>query len=96
MNEMFNVPSNVVDNVKKYFEVYLPQYTVKEVIKRSHLKYDWHIYMVIVRKKEEPNIGKYTVWTSWNEKTQKLSQGHHGIDTKEKAIKLAKEFYTCY
>ena len=96
MNEMFNVPSNVVDNVKKYFEVYLPQYTVERVMKKSNLKYDW-IYIVIGRKKEDMlNMGRYTVWTSWNDITKDLEHGHYGVDTEEEAIKLANEYYSCY
>ena len=97
MNEMFNVPSNVVYNVERYFEVNLPQYTVEKVMKKSNHPNDWYLYMVIGRKKEDPyNMGRYTLWTSWNETTNSLNLGHYGIDTEEEVMKLAREHYSCH
>ena len=96
MNEIFyNVPDNVIENVKKYFAEHLLNYEVTKVVRKSPYPDDWYLYMVVGRKKEDPyNMGKYSAWTSWNETTQSLNFGHYGIDTEAKALEVLSEFFS--
>ena len=55
MSEIFyNVPDNVIENVKKYFAKQLPNYEVSKVVRKSTHPDDWYLFMVIGRKKEDP------------------------------------------
>lgn len=95
MNEIFyNVPDNVIENVKKYFAEQLPNYEVSKVVRKSTHPDDWYLFMVIGRKKEDPySMGRYTCWTCWNETMQSLNFGHYGIDTEAKALEILSEFF---
>lgn len=86
------VSDEVKDNVRKYFEEYLPQYKVYEVYHKSNHDDDNYLYMVEAYKiKGEV----WTVWTSWNENTQSLNHGHYDL-TREQAEEILKEnFFDC-
>lgn len=76
------VSDEVKNHVRKYFEEYLPQYTVYEVYHKSNHDDDGYLYMVEAYHKE--NCDNFAVWTSWNESTQSLNHGHYKL-TKEQA-----------
>lgn len=87
------VSDEVKNHVRKYFEEYLPQYTVYEVYHKSNHDDDGYLYMVEAYHKE--NCDNFAVWTSWNESTQSLNHGHYKL-TKEQAKKVLKEnFFDC-
>lgn len=87
------VSDEVKNNVRKYFEEYLPQYKVYEVYHKSNHDDDGYLYMVEAYHKE--NCDNYAVWTSWNENTQSLNHGHYDL-TKGQAKEVLKEnFFDC-
>lgn len=95
MKEIFyNVPDNVIENVKRYFTEHLPNYEVVKVTRKNTHLLDSYLYMVVGRKKNDPyNMGRYTVWTSWNETTQSLNHGHYGLTTEAQALEVLSEFF---
>jgi hypothetical protein len=96
---MNNVPSNVIENVKKYFDKYLPNYEVVKVMRKSSHPLDDYLYMVIARHTNYPEIkrqfgcGEYACWTCWNESTQSLNYGHYDLLSEEVAVEIAMEYY---
>jgi hypothetical protein len=92
----YNVPDNVIENVKKYFAEHLPNYDVVKVVRKSVHEAVWYLYMVIGRKREDPyNMGRYACWTSWNETTGCLNHGHYGIKTVSEALEIISEYFFC-
>ena len=95
---MYDVPSNVIENVEKYLKENLPNYELVKVLRRSNHPADNYLYMVIAKKELTPEqksygFGQYTVWSCWNETTQSLNFGHYNIETENDAFELAKGFY---
>lgn len=88
------VSDEVKDNVRKYFEVYLPQYTVYDVYYKSNHDDDNYLYMVYAKKKTESK-DDYAVWTSWNESTQSLNYGHYDLTEKAAKKVLQEYFFDC-
>lgn len=88
------VSEEVKDNVRKYFEIHLPQYTVYNVYYKSNHDDDKYLYMVYA-KKNTALENDYAVWSSWNERTQSLNHGHYDL-TEDKAKEVLQEcFYDC-
>ena len=100
MNRMYNVPNNVIENVRSYLKRELPNYKLVKVLRKSSHPDDHYLYMVIGKKQLEPaykemGMGEYTVWSCWNETTQSLNWGHYDIKTEEDALEMAKEYFCC-
>ena len=98
MRTMYDVPSNVIENVEKYLKENLPNYKLVKVLRKSSHPADDYLYMVIAKKELTPEqksygFGQYTVWSCWNETTQSLNCGHYNIETENDAFELAKGFY---
>ncbi len=81
--------NEVKKHVELYFKEKLPQYAVLEIRSKSYHPDDKYFYMVSARKKD----GTYAVWTSWNEATQSLNDGHYGLLSTEDCEKVFEEFY---
>lgn len=96
---MCKTPNSVIENVKKYFEKYLPHYEVVQVMRKSAHPLDDYLYMVIARHTNYPELkrqyggGEYACWTCWNESTQSLNYGHYDLESEESALKIALEYY---
>lgn len=87
------VPMSVWDNVKKYFKERLhDRYDLQDVISYSHPS-NSYLYMVIAKKKNYSSVnnGPWVVWTTWNESTQSLNNGHYDIKTYEDALRICEE-----
>lgn len=87
------VPMSVWDNVKKYFKEHLQnKYDLQDVIRYSYPD-DAYLYMVIAKKKNYSSTGNgpWVVWTTWNESTQSLNNGHYDIKTYEDALRICEE-----
>lgn len=88
------VSDEVKDNVRKYFETYLPQYTVYDVYYKSNHDDDNYLYMVYTKKNTDKE-DDYAVWTIWNESTQSLNHGHYDLTEKAAKKVLQKYFFDC-
>lgn len=86
-----DVSEEVKNNVRKYFEDNLPQYTVYNVYYKSNHDDDKYLYMVFAKKNTDKE-DDYAVWTSWNESTHSLNYGHYDL-TKEKAKEVLQEYF---
>lgn len=95
--ERFNVPTSVVENVKKYFKESnsLQAYTAVKVLRSNNLS-DEYCYHVIAVRIDEQGKEVYACWTSWNETTQCLNHGHYCLESEEEAMEVLDEFYTHY
>lgn len=98
MNNMHDVSEDVIKNVIEYFSKELPQYSVESIKRKSAYEADDHLYMVIAKNRNYPEIkrrygGEYVLWTCWNNKTLSLNYGHYDIKTYEDALNMAKEFF---
>lgn len=88
------VSDEVKDNVENYFDKRLQNYIICEVYHKSNHDADDYLYMVKAKKDTDLD-DDYTVWTSWNETTQCLNNGHYGL-TEEQANEVLKEsFFDC-
>ena len=89
--ENMDVPEDVKDNVRNYFEDSLPQYVVLDVYHKSNHPEDNYLYMVKA-KKNTALTDDYAVWTSWNETTQSLNCGHYNL-SEQQANEVIKEYF---
>lgn len=79
----------VIENVKKYFMKYLPQYEVIEVIRKSNHPDDNYLYMVAAKRTD----GYYAAWTSWNEITQSLNFGHYDLASLKDCYEVFEKYF---
>lgn len=83
------ISQEVIANIRKYFAIHLPRYEVIKVRKKSFHEDDAHLYMVAALKQDNT----FTVWTSWNEKSQTLNHGHYDLPDMETCDRIMDEFY---
>lgn len=81
------VPPEVIETVKSYFVLNLPEYEVVDVLRKSDHPEDYYLYMVIAKRNTD---GTYAFWSSWNQIRKSLNYGSYCI-TKETAYELAKD-----
>ena len=82
------VPDEVMEHIKEYFNSskWLSKYKLVDVCRHSNNKEDDYLYCIVAEKE-----GKFSCWSSWNEKTLSLNLGHYDYDTKEEAYLVLKE-----
>lgn len=83
---------DVVQHISDYFEEHLSQFTVFEVRKQSYNPDDNYLYMVAAKHKN----GNYAVWTSWNESTQSLNQGHYDLSNMKVCAEIMTEYQSTH
>ena len=85
------VPPEVIEHVKEYFSDHnsLRNYEVVEICRASEHPEDNYLYMVVAKKTCDYS---YTVWTSWNEMTQCLNNGHYDLSTESVDV-IKKEYF---
>lgn len=91
------VPSEVIENIKKYLERENLGELV-DVMRASEHPDDWYLYHVIARKL---NVNKvfhneewsYSCWTAWNETTQSLNYGHYNLSSEIAARRICAEYF---
>lgn len=84
--EISPVSDIVIDNIRQYFDKYLPNYQITDVCRKSNHPEDAYLYSVVAVKGDE-----YACWTSWNETAQSLNYGHYSLVSRETAIGILKE-----
>lgn len=87
--DKYDVPEEVKENVKSYFEKKLPYYSVLTVSRHSDHPDDDYLYHVIGQHRN----GSYACWTSWNQITGSLNFGHYGLESKEEAETVSDNYY---
>ena len=85
-----NVTLKVVEDVKKYFDEKLPQYTVIDIVDYSYHPDDNYLFMVKAKKMKD---NSYAVWTNWNQQSKSLNYGHYDIETNEEADRILRMYY---
>lgn len=83
------VPDHVVERVKDYFKINLPQYEVSAVYRNSNHPADANMYSVIGKTEN----GKYSCWTSWNNSIGSLNHGHHNMSLVDAQHIIDNNFY---
>lgn len=91
MNKLnrYDIPKEVVQNVKNYFAKELNNYEVIEVLRASEHPDDDYLYHVAAKRNDE----EYACWTCWNDRTQSLNYGHYNLVSKQVAMDILDEYY---
>lgn len=84
------VPQGVKENVISYLAKNLPQYEMVNVLRKSNHPDDDYLYMVIAKHITNDT---YATWTSWNQSTKSLNNGHYGLEDIIMAYEVAVENY---
>ena len=84
------VPDEVMEHIQEYFNdsKWLSKYKLVDVCRLSNNKQDDYLYCIVAEK-----AGKFSCWSSWNEKTLSLSLGHYDYETKEAAFGVLKDVF---
>lgn len=91
---MSTVPLTIYEHVRDYFKRNEMDYDLQEIIPSKN-PYDHYLFIVIAKKRNYPDylksmgFGPWTVWSTWNERTQSLNYGHYDILNYDKAYALA-------
>lgn len=84
------VPDEVMEHIQEYFNdsKWLSKYKLVDVCRLSNNKQDDYLYCIVAEK-----AGKFSCWSSWNEKTLSLNLGHYDYETKEAAFGVLKAVF---
>ena len=94
--DRYDVPEEVKEAVNDYFnnkENGVFGYKVMEISRHSDHPDDHYLYHVIGHKDSEAWGSVYATWTSWNQSTRSLNNGHYNLKTLEAAINISNEKY---
>lgn len=88
----------VWEDVKKYFEIHLPEYKPKMIFKYSDHPDDGYLYMVEAKKHCPDKFGRgdWACWTCWNEQTESLGYGHYDLESEGDALEILSNAYRSF
>ena len=81
------VPDDVAASIEDYFKGELKGYKLLSVYRKSNHPDDGYMYMVKALK----NGGEYACWTSWNQTTGSLNNGHYNLPSDDSCMDILKE-----
>lgn len=92
MTESEKRPSyaRIAAELQAYLHVYLPEYELEEMRRKSPHPDDWYLYIAAAKNKTN---GTYAVWSAWNASTKSLNHGHYNIPDWKTCRKTMDELY---